>query len=34
MVSLTENAVKKFQDVLQQENRPEEAIRIYMVPGG
>ena len=34
MVSLTENAVKKFKEVLEQEKRPEEGIRLYMVPGG
>ena len=34
MVILTENAVKKFKEVLVQEKRPDEGIRLYMVPGG
>jgi Fe-S cluster assembly iron-binding protein IscA len=34
MVTVTENAVKKFKEVIEEAGRPGEGIRIYLAPGG
>ncbi len=34
MVSLTENAVKKFKEVVEQQGTAGDGVRIFTVPGG
>ncbi len=34
MVTLTESAVNKFKDIVEQEGRSGEGIRIFLAPGG
>ncbi len=34
MVSLTDGAVKKFKEVVEQQGGPEDGVRIFLIPGG
>jgi hypothetical protein len=34
MVSLTDSAVKKFQEVVEKQGTSEDGVRIFVVPGG
>ncbi len=34
MVSLTDSAVKKFKEVVEQQGTPSDGVRIFLVPGG
>ncbi|GBD99703.1 hypothetical protein BMS3Abin07_01743 [bacterium BMS3Abin07] len=34
MVGISDNAVKKFKEIIEQEGSPGEGIRIFLVPGG
>ncbi len=34
MVSLTDTAVKKFKEVIQQQGTPGDGIRLFLIPGG
>jgi len=34
MVNLTDNAVNKFKEVVNQQGAPGDGVRIFLVPGG